>query len=241
VPGLKWVEYDGAKATDPPADKTRARGLCRRGIFARGTAWTLALEAIMTWQRRVISFERRFDYKASVHWQATESLKSRIQRFRSVPSAAGLSPDLIDEIIDWKLRGQRGRTERHRRALTERVWRDVTACAFSVKHSDADILASVQVSLLAALPGVGIGVASAILALTFPNDHGVLDFRVWKITVGTDRKSFTAQDYVKYLHALRPFAKETGWSVQKADFMVWSAYEELTTHSARPRRKRRAS
>jgi len=183
----------------------------------------------MTWQRRVISFERLFDYNASGHWQTTESLKNDIRRFQSVRPAAGLSLDLIDRIVEWKLRRQRARTEKHRHALTECVWRDVTACAFSVKHDDPDLLASVQVNLLAALPGVGIGLASAILALTFPNDHGVLDFRVWKIIFGTDKKSFTAQDYVQYLHELRPFAKETGWSVQRADFMVWSAYAEPTT------------
>ena len=187
----------------------------------------------MTWKRRVLSFERSFDYDASDHWQDTESLKNNIRQFRSVRPAAGLSIKLIGEIVDWKLRRQRARTEHHRRALTELVCRDVTASAFSVKHRDPEVLASLQINLLAALPGFGIGLASAILALTFPNDHGVLDFRVWEVIFGTDKKSFTARDYVTYLHALRPLAKATGWSVQKADFMVWSAYEELTTPSTR--------
>jgi hypothetical protein len=36
-----------------------------------------------------------------------------------------------------------------------------------------------------------------ILALTFPEDHGVIDFRVWKVIFETEKRSFTPQDYVK--------------------------------------------
>ena len=102
----------------------------------------------------------------------------------------------------------------------------MTNCAFSVQHQNPEVLASVQVGILASLPGVGVGLATAILALTFPETHGVIDFRVWKVVFQADKRSFTAQDYVRYLRELRPFAQEAGWSVQKADFMVWSV---LTT------------
>lgn len=185
----------------------------------------------------MLGFERSFDYDSSYHWQTTEDLKSDIGTHRMQNPAGGLSLKLVNRIIDWKLRNQRHRTEKHRQLLTAAIWMGVTECAFSVKHTDADILASVQLSLLAALPGVGAGLGSAILALTFPEDHGVIDFRVWKVIFATEKRSFTPKDYVTYLRELRPLAQETGWSVQKADFMVWSAYDELTKPSTRTRRK----
>lgn len=79
--------------------------------------------------------------------------------------------------------------------------------------------------------GIGIGLSTAILALTFPGSHGVIDFRVWKVVFGKDKRSFTVQNYVGYLKELRKFACESGWSTQKADFMIWSCYDEVIGHS----------
>ena len=190
----------------------------------------------MNWKQQVLKFERSFDYKASDDWQRTERLKSRIAVFRGQRPSDGFSMELFGLIADWKLRKQRARTEARREGLTEQLLRDVTSCAFSVQHQDADVLASVQIGILASLPGVGMGLATAILALTFPEMHGVIDFRVWKVVFQAEKRSFTAQDYVRYLRELRPFAQEVGWSVQKADFMVWSSYDERSRRSTRVHR-----
>ena len=69
------------------------------------------------------------------------------------------------------------------------------------------------------------GVATAILALTFPRVHAVVDFRVWKVVFGEDKTTFTANDYITYLKKIRLFAGRCRWSVQKADCMVWSYYD----------------
>ena len=195
----------------------------------------------MPWKQQVRRFEVAFNYANSDHWQTTESLKNRIAAFRAQHPNYGLSMALFDPIVDWKLRKQRGRTESRRDGLTEPLLACVTGCAFTVQHRRPEVLASVQVGILASLPGVGVGLATAILALTFPEVHGVIDFRVWMVVFQEDKQSFTAQDYVRYLSELRPFAQEAGWSIQKADFMVWSFYDELTSASTRTRRKRRAA
>lgn len=175
-----------------------------------------------TWERRVRRFEASFDYANSADWRKTEDLKARIGAFRSRHPNEGLSFDLLQRLVDWKLRKQRGRTEKHRKALTEGLWKGVTRCALALEHSDPNLLASVQVGVLASLPGVGIGLATAVLALTFPERHAVVDYRVWKVVFGQDKRKFTPLDYVSYLDAVRPFANEVGWPVQKADFMIWS-------------------
>ena len=146
------------------------------------------------------TFESSFYYGASADWKKTESLKNSIAEFREQQTSNGLSIELFDQIVDWKLRKQRARTEKHRETLTEPLWEQASQCAFSVQHRDPDVVASVQVGILSSLPGVGVGLATAILA----------------------------------------FAQEVGWPVQKADFMVWSRYDELTMPSTWTRRKQRA-
>lgn len=190
----------------------------------------------MTWQQQVERFEATFNYTTSGEWGKTEGLKSRIADFRAQHPNRGLSIDLFDPIVEWKLRKQRARTEARREAVTEALWERLTDCALSIQHTDSDVLASVQVGILASLPGVGIGLATAVLALAFPEVHGVIDYRVWKVVFQAEKRSFTTQHSVRYLRELRPLAQEVGWSVQKADFMVWSLYDARTRRSTRTHR-----
>ena len=182
----------------------------------------------MAWQQQVKRFEATFNYTTSDEWKKTEGLKTRIAEFRAQNPNKGLSIDFFNPIVEWKLRKQRGRTEAHRKALTEILWERLTGCAFSIQHTDLDVLTSVQVGILTSLPGVGIGLTTAILALTFPEVHGIIDYRVWKVVFQSDKRSFTTQDYIHYLCELRTFAKDAGWPMQKADFMIWSYYDDLT-------------
>ena len=180
----------------------------------------------MPWKEQVRRFEAVFDY-TSTDWQETECLKNRISTFREQNPNSGLSMGIFTSIVDWKLRNQRGRTEAHRANLTAPLLVHVTQSAFDVEHEMQDIQASVQVGILSSLPGVGIGVSTAILALTFPESHGIIDFRIWKVVFRDDKRSFTTENYISYLYKLRAFAEDAGWSVQKADFMIWKFYDEL--------------
>ncbi|MDD4880999.1 MAG: hypothetical protein PHX10_05425 [Gallionellaceae bacterium] len=180
----------------------------------------------MGWKNQVKEFESAYNYADSKDWRETENLKNKIANFHERHPNSGLPIELLQLIVDWKLRGQKGRTKKHREKITKSLWEQVTACALSIEHPDPDIRACVQAGILGSLPGVGIGLATAILALTEPDIYGIIDFRVWKIVFGTDKQTFSDRDYIRYLHELRSFANETGWPVQKVDFMLWTYYEK---------------
>ena len=145
--------------------------------------------------------------------------------------------ELFGLIADWKLRKQRARTEARREGLTEQLLRDVTSCAFSVQHQDADVLASVQIGILASLPGVGMGLATAILALTFPEMHGVIDFRFWKVRVSSFEDDHSPPKITCATSvSCGPLRKKLGGRFEKADFMVWSSYDERSRRSTRVHR-----
>jgi len=96
-----------------------------------------------------------------------------------------------------------------------------------MQHPEPMFNAKVRAGLLACLPGVGLGVASAILALTFPEEYGVIDFRVWKVIFNEDRRQFVMSDYTRYLERIRDCAHRVGWQAQQVDFFSWKYYETL--------------
>ena len=75
------------------------------------------------------------------------------------------------------------------------------------------------------MPGVGTGVASAIMALSFPDTYGVVDFRVWKVVFGESKTTFTTDEYIKYLNELWGCAERLGLEPQVVDFLAWRYWE----------------
>ena len=100
---------------------------------------------------------------------------------------------------------------------------EVTACAFSLQHTDPSVLARVLLDTLSALPGVDIGVASAILALSLPDEYGVIDPRIWKEMYGQDKTGFSLSDYTMYLAHLLEGARQLGWIAEELDFFTGKA------------------
>ena len=108
----------------------------------------------------------------------TRELKQYIARaLRHRAPYAFLGLDDFRRIARWKLGRQLGRV-RSLEQLTESLVRSVTRAAFHLhadhKRSDA-VAASVCVGVLTSLPGIGVPVASAVLALTFPDDYCVVE------------------------------------------------------------------
>jgi hypothetical protein len=132
-----------------------------------------------------------------------------------------LDPDQFERIARWKLRGQYGRTERHFSRITDSALALVSGAAFAVEDPDFGEQTRLRLGLLQALPGVGIGVASAILSLALPERYCVIDFRGWRVAYGVDRRNFSANDYLRYLADVRLLADHLGWSVQDTDLAMW--------------------
>jgi hypothetical protein len=172
------------------------------------------------WLSSVQTFRQSFNLQDK-DWQETEQLKKDISTHLTQNSGAGLSRSLFDRIHKWKLDRQAKRAVKFSKTVTDELVEKITACAFSLDHSDRNVLARVRLDTLGALPGVDIGVASAILTLTFPHKYGVIDPRVWKVIYGEDKNGFSLPDYTMYLGHLLDGANQLKWVAQELDFFTW--------------------
>lgn len=130
------------------------------------------------WTERVREFLTNFDWDSDEDWIVTSQLKADIEDFRRNNPGSGLPREIFDRIVEWKLRDQLP-LNTDLRDLNDQMIAEVTGAAFRLEHNDLAITSRVRAEVLNGLPGVGLGVASAILALYFPMDFGIIDFRVW--------------------------------------------------------------
>lgn len=159
---------------------------------------------------------------SSEDYSLTEQLKNRFERLRRERNPFYLTAKEFDEILRWKLRGHYHRQRSRLKANSEEVIRTVTKTAFTVTHSDKEYELELRVGILCSLRGVGVPVASAVLALVSPNKYAVIDFRGWRQVFAEDRKSFSISSYKKYLQEIRRLASELKWSVQEVDLAIWA-------------------
>ena len=181
---------------------------------------TPPLPVSSNWLPSVQAFRNQFNNQDS-DWLKVEKLKQDISAHRTQNPNAGLPRPLFDRIVTWKLEQQENRAQDYRQHVTDDFVEKITACAFSLDHPNRHILARVRLNVLSALPGVNMGVASGILALTFPNDYGVIDPRVWKHVYGAKKTGFTLPDYTMYLGDLLDGAARLQWPAQVLDFFTW--------------------
>ena len=151
----------------------------------------------------------------------TEDLKAQFARLRDERHPLYLTSEEFDKILHWKLRGQYGRQQERRRANTEEVIRTVTGAALSIIHPDEDYETELRLNILCSIRGVGVPVASAILALVFPEKYAVIDFRGWRQIFDEERTTFSIPDYKRYLREIKRLAVELGWPVQEVDLAIW--------------------
>ena len=124
------------------------------------------------------------------------------------------------------------RVAQHFESLTDDIIKEVTRSAYIINHDDQNILTTIRVNLMRSLPGVGLGVASALLTLYYPNLYGIIDFRTWDEIHEHDHggrpitRTFTLSNYLYYLDTIRPFALEQNIDVQIVDFALWKIWEQ---------------
>src|SRR5580658_8599893 len=114
---------------------------------------TAPLPVSSTWLPRVQAFRLSFNLQDK-DWLEAERLKLDISTYQNQHPGAGLSLGLFDRIVTWKLEQQEKRTSHHRAKVTDDLVHKITACAFSLVHSDRNVLAKVRLKVLSALPGV---------------------------------------------------------------------------------------
>ena len=85
----------------------------------------------------------------------------------------------------------------------------------------------IKLKVLMAIPGTGLGVASAILTLSTPETFAIIDFRNWRVLYNEVKRTFTLTEYKKYLESIRQFAVQLTCDVQEVDYLLWKEFEML--------------
>lgn len=158
--------------------------------------------------------------KAWDHSEA-ERLKEHFAQTREVRQPFYLTRDDLEGVFLWKLGPQEGRQRGLREGITEHIAETVTGAVFAIDGT-SDTHVRVQIGLLCALPGVGVPVASAIMAVAEPHRFGVVDRLNWPVLYGVERDSFSIPQYLMYLRDLSALAEVMGCSVQDADEAIWA-------------------
>jgi hypothetical protein len=157
-------------------------------------------------------------------WREIAELRAAVAE--SFAAGNGLAFKTFERIAKWKLRKQSGRTQRHRQKTTSELVALLSICCWQASHGERDVKARIRLHILTGLPGVGIGLASAILSLTWPDEYGIVDFRVWKVHYGVGKKNFTETDWLRYMGDVWKLSAQTGYPPQTIDYLLWKAYEE---------------
>ena len=164
----------------------------------------------------------------------TQALKAELAALRQTRNPLFLTFEDLEKILAWKLGRQIGRQREKRLENTDELIRKVTGLALSLRHKDPEYELELRVQILCALRGVGMGVASAVLALVFPNQYAVIDFRGWRQLFDEEKTIFSTSDYARYMGRLRPLAAELGWPVQEVDHAIWEFDRLLDSHGTEP-------
>jgi len=158
---------------------------------------------------------------ASSDYAETEALKAEFRTRRLDRTPFFLTFSELDRVFHWKLRGQYGRSSVQRAKNSDNTYRAVTEAVFKVVGPEFEYECRVRLGLLVALPGIAVAVASAVLALTDPQQYCVIDFRGWRTIFGNARQDFTIPDYLRYRAEVARVAADLGWPVQEADLAIW--------------------
>jgi len=146
--------------------------------------------------------------------QKNEKLKKHREPFY-------LNKQEFEKILVWKLRTQYERQEKYRKQNTDAIIQKITRTAFEIEHPDWQYTIELKLNILTALRGVGIPVASAILALCYPEKYAVIDFRTFRQLSGESKRAFSIRDYIEYLMKIRDIAKKYKVTPQQVDQAIW--------------------
>lgn len=166
--------------------------------------------------------------RTAVDFDKTEQLKQHLRSVKQIRDPFYLDLNDFDRILRWKLRQQYGRQESLRRKNTEEIIKKITSLALNISHEDKDYELELRFKLLTALRGVEISVASAILALCFPEQYAVIDFRGWRQVFEVEKRYFALSDYKRYLKEVKDIAAELGWLPQEVDLAIWEYDRQKT-------------
>jgi len=154
-------------------------------------------------------------------YSETQNLINELKQLKQERQPFYLTKVEFDKILNWKLRQQIGRQKWYRKENTNEIIRQITRTAFKISHSLSHYETELKLKLLTALRGVGIPVASAILALSYPEKYAVIDFRGWRQLFENTRTYYSTNNYLKYLDTIRNIAENYNLTPQQVDQAIW--------------------
>jgi len=157
--------------------------------------------------------------------QETKRLISKFKKLQEIRKPFFLTKEDFEEILEWKLGGQYWRSEKIRKKNTGELIELITKTAFEITHEDKDFETELRINTLTLLKGVGIPVASSILALCVPEKYAVIDYRNWEQLFGERKTSYTIKNYLDYLKEIKKLSEKFGFTCQEIDSAIWQSYK----------------
>ena len=172
-----------------------------------------------------LSIIKQYHHKTEIY-EETEDLKRFFNEIKEKRDPFFLRLEEVEKILHWKLISQYHRQKKKREIeITDEIVQEYTGLAFRINHRDKNYEVYLKLNTLMVPRGFNIGIASAILTLCFPEKYAVIDFRVWKQIFSEERKSFTINQYIKYLRKLEKLSEKLRWTPQEVDLALW-AYDK---------------
>lgn len=160
---------------------------------------------------------------ANPEWQEILNLRQEVQRdFREHEA---LTIATYHKILEWRLRGQKSQIDKILNFSPDSLVKTITHCYNNIDHPDDEMKTRVKIHVLLSIPWIGIGISSAIMALHEPQLYGTIDSRAWLVLFQKDKKTFSGNDYLKYLNAIRNIADQVKCDVQEIDYILWKQYK----------------
>ena len=164
---------------------------------------------------------------SSDEFQETLQLKKQIKKALKERETPYLSAIELDQILRWKLDKQYHRSKQQREINVDEVVVPITRACFSIQSNDKSYEIELKLKTLTTLRGVAIPLASAILAICFPDEFIVIDSLLWELIYEEEKSSFAVSDYLKFLSFFSLLSKHTKCSLQDTEHLLWLYQKSL--------------
>jgi len=167
--------------------------------------------------------KKRLISLSNPEWQEIVNLQLSVQN--DFQNKKSLSIPTYHKVLDWKLQKQKSQIEKIISGSPDSLIKTITFCYNKTDHPNSELNIKIKMHVLLSIPWIGIGIASAIMALHEPQLYGTIDLRSWSNLFHEDRKTFSMNHYMKYLGSIRELANQAECDVQEIDYILWKQYE----------------
>lgn len=156
--------------------------------------------------------------------QDDEEKELERELMESLPESSVVHFSQVKDVIRWKTGSQGGRTNYYQTQLedAEGDIETVTRAALKVDRLRT------QIEVLTSLPGVGVGISTAILGFVYPETHAVVDRYVYNGEFGANVDTVTVPRAVEMIEHLQQQYGDLDVSLRTVDralFVLHGGYE----------------